>query len=522
MKTFRRMRSAISRPFGRLSLRARLSLGIVLVTAVGLVVADVIIYGEIESYLSGQVDSELQTTLNTVVDEMNSGPLRQFQFSNTTPAGTYGAFVSSSGVLRQTDPSQLASAAPVLPSWVDSPSPASGTRYITTSAKGDSSFHYRVLVRSATLSSFGQPDVPGYAVVAIPIQSLDATLSRLTAVDLLVSAIVLAVLALVGYFVVRLGMRPLGEIERTAGAIATGDLSRRVEREDDKTEVGRLGASLNEMLQQIDRAFAEQRASEDRLRQFLADASHELRTPITSIRGYSELFRRGAASRPDDLASSMRKIEDEATRMGVLVDDLLLLARLDQGRPLEQHPVDLAAIAKEAAEQAEIVAPQVRIAFDDATAPVVVIGDEERLRQVVSNLVRNASEHTPQGTAIEVSVEASDDRARLVVHDEGIGVPEPHRERIFERFYRADASRARASGGAGLGLSIVASIATAHGGRAFLEADGRRGATFVVEIPLAPIPEAKDVVVAPVSDVHELNGETSALFGEGDAVTDRK
>lgn len=521
MEMFRRMRSAVSRPFGRLSLRARLSLGIVLVTAVGLVVADVIIYGQIESYLSGQVDSELQTTLNTVVAETRLGPFRDLQFSNTTPAGTYGAFISSLGALGETPSSHLVAPAPVLPSWLKSSSPSGGARYLSTFASGDPSFHYRVLVRVATLNRYPQPPVNGYAVVAIPIQSLDATLSRLTAVDLLVSAVVLAVLALAGYFVVRIGMRPLGGIEETAEAIAAGDFSRRVERDDDRTEVGRLGASLNEMLAQIDGAFTEQRASEDRLRQFLADASHELRTPITSIRGYSELFRRGASARPADLASSMRRIEDEATRMGVLVDDLLLLARLDQGRPLEQNSVDLSVIAKEAAQQAEVVAPGLVITFR-ATAPVVVIGDEQRLRQVVTNLIRNATEHTPQGTGIDVSVEAVGGRARLVVHDEGPGVPEAHRERIFERFYRADASRARESGGAGLGLSIVASIAAAHGGRALLEADGRPGATFVVEIPLAPIPDAKDVVVAPVTDVHGLNGDSSDLLSEGDAVADRK
>lgn len=517
MQTLNRLRRAISRRLQRLSLRARLTLGIVLVTAVGLVVADVIIYGQIESYLSGQVDSELQTTLSNVINELNSGPFGQFHFSHTTPAGTYGAFVSSSGTLLQTPSSQLIAPAPVLPSWLErSPSPNS-THYFTTSANGDSAFHYRVLVRSGLF----QQTVQGYIVVAIPIRSLDATLSRLTTVDILVSAIVLAVLACVGYVVVRLGMRPLEEIEATAGAIAAGDLSKRVERDDDRTEVGRLGASLNEMLQQIDHAFSEQQASENRLRQFLADASHELRTPITSIRGYSELFRRGAASRPDDLASSMRRIEDEATRMGILVDDLLLLARLDQGRPLEQRPVDLAAIATEAAQQAEVVAPEHPVTLD-APAPAIVIGDEQRLLQVVLNLVGNAIEHTPAGTAIEISVRAADDHARLVVHDEGPGVAEAHRERIFERFYRADPSRARESGGAGLGLSIVGSIAKAHRGRAFLEDDGRPGATFVVEIPLAAIPDAKDVVVERQASERAFDGERSASLDESDAVAERK
>jgi len=279
------------------------------------------------------------------------------------------------------------------------------------------------------------------------------------------------------------GMRPLVEIERTAGAIAAGDLSRRVVDADEHTEVGRLGASLNEMLSQIEQAFAKQQASEARLRQFLADASHELRTPLTSIRGYSELFRRGAAERPKDLASAMRRIEDEAERMGVLVEDLLLLARLDQGRPLERNPVDLAAIAREVVADATVLETGRPITVE-ASSPVVVLGDEQRLRQVVANLVRNALDHTPAGTPVEVRVGVETTRAVLTVTDHGPGIAPEHLPRIFERFYRADASRARESGGMGLGLAIVASIAEAHGGSARVESEMGSGATFIVEIPL--------------------------------------
>ncbi|MGA8296344.1 MAG: ATP-binding protein [Acidimicrobiales bacterium] len=521
MKIEEQLQTAKSRRWRRLSLRARLSLGLVIVTAVGLVVADVIVYGQIESYLSGQVDSELQTTLHVVTQELGASPFRQFNFSEATPNGTFGAFVNSSGVVLQTPSNQLLSGSPVLPSWVDAAPSSNVTRYFTTPATGDSAFHYRVLAQSACLNCTLGPGQPGFAVVAVPLTSLDATLSRLTTVDIAVSAVVLAVLALIGYVVVRLGMRPLEEIERTARAIAAGDLTKRVERDDDRTEVGRLGRSLNEMLATIELAFSEQQASENRLRQFLADASHELRTPITSIRGYSELFRRGAASRPDDLASSMRRIEDEATRMGVLVDDLLLLARLDQGRPLEQNPVDLVAIAVKAAQEAEVVEPT-RTVTIEASEPVVVLGDEQRLRQVASNLIRNAIEHTPDGTAIYVSVISSNGTARLAVQDEGPGVPEQHRERIFERFYRADASRTRDSGGAGLGLSIVSSIVTAHGGRAYLDSDGGPGATFVVEIPLADVPDPKDVVVGSADQTLLEVGENSALFDESHPISDRK
>ena len=470
----------------RLSLRARLALGLVLVAAVGLVVADVIVYDEIQSYLYGQVDQELLTALAPVKAQLQfggSGPFASFSFGRDTPPGTFGAAIDALGVVKQTPTGDLLGAPPRLPkSLLSSPRTAKALHF-TTSASGNASLRYRVLAQPLPLIVNGQP-TSGYAVVAIPLRSLDDTLGRLVTIDIVVSAVILAVLAAVGYAVVRIGMRPLAEIERTAGAIAAGDLSRRVERDDDRTEVGRLGASLNEMLAKIEHAFSEQRASEERLRQFLADASHELRTPITSIRGYSELFRRGAATRPADLASSMRRIEDEATRMGVLVDDLLLLARLDQGRPLDKEVVDLSQVASEVGEDASVVDPDRPIAID-AVEPVVVLGDEMRLRQLVANLVRNAFEHTPAGPSVSIRVHAEGDKAVLTVSDRGPGIGEEHRDRIFERFYRADPSRTRASGGAGLGLSIVASIAEAHGGVARLDPSTTEGAVFIVELPLA-------------------------------------
>jgi two-component system OmpR family sensor kinase len=300
-----------------------------------------------------------------------------------------------------------------------------------------------------------------------------------------VSAVVLGGLALVSAWVVRLGLRPLGEIGETAEAIAAGDLSRRVERAEPDTEVGRLGMALNAMLGQIEDAFSRRAASEERLRRFVADASHELRTPLTSIRGYAELFRQGASERPEDLANAMRRIEEEATRMGVLVEDLLLLARLDQGRPLEQVPVDLLRLAADAVADARAVSPErtITLTGDD---PVVVTGDEARLRQVAANLLANAAVHTPPGTPVHVRVMAEDGRARLDVRDEGPGLPPGVGDQVFERFFRADAARSRATGGSGLGLSIVAAVAEAHGGRARLESAPGPGAWFVVELPLAP------------------------------------
>jgi two-component system OmpR family sensor kinase len=475
--------SVIAGRWHRLSLRARLSVGLVLVVGIGLVVADVVIYREVQSYLTGQVDSELQTALPTVVGQLRNGGGSfnpNFDFGPDTPAGTCGALITPSGILVETPSSSLEGPPPELPASLLTPAPSSMDRYFSVGTAKDPSFRYRVLAQPAIING-----TPGYAVVAIPLTALDNTLGQLVTIDLVVSAALLVVLAVLVLVVVRVGMRPLVEIERTAGAIAAGDMSRRVVPTDEHTEIGRLGASLNEMLAQIEQAFANQQASEQRLRQFLADASHELRTPLTSIRGYSELFRRGAADRPEDLSSAMRRIEDEATRMGALVDDLLLLARLDQGRPLERVPVDLAEVAREVTADAAVVDPGRPITLE-ASSPIVVLGDEQRLRQAVANLVRNALDHTPPGTPIEVAVRIEGPRAVLTVTDHGPGIAPEHLARIFERFYRADPSRTRESGGMGLGLAIVSSIAEAHDGSARVENNVASGATFVFELPAVP------------------------------------
>jgi two-component system OmpR family sensor kinase len=294
-------------------------------------------------------------------------------------------------------------------------------------------------------------------------------------VEILVTAIVLAALAASALWIIRVSLRPLRRIEETAEAITAGDLSRRVEQADPQTEVGRVGAALNTMLDRIE-------ASDRRLRRFVADASHELRTPLAAVRAYAELFDRGAASRPDDLERSMSGITRESERMSLLVDDLLLLARLDEGRPLERKPVDLAQLVGEAVDAARVVEPDRPIEL--SVEPATVIGDEARLRQVLDNLLANARAHTPAGTPVSVELRRVDGWAELTVADHGAGLTEEQAERVFERFYRADTSRARASGGAGLGLSIVAAVTEAHGGTAAARPTPGGGATFVVTLPL--------------------------------------
>jgi two-component system OmpR family sensor kinase len=274
----------------------------------------------------------------------------------------------------------------------------------------------------------------------------------------------------------------------TAGAIAGGDLTRRIRRADDHSEVGRLGAALNGMLSQIEAAFRERTSSESRLRRFVADASHELRTPLTSIRGYAELLRKGAFDGEDDRRRAAERIEGEAARMTLLVDDLLLLARLDQGRPLAREPVDLARVVAVAVDAVRITAADRPVTLERG-GPVVVQGDAARLRQIVDNLLHNAVVHTPAGTAVQVSVQRVGPDAVVRVADEGPGLDPEQAAQVFDRFYRG--SEARTGEGTGLGLSIVAALAEAHGGRATVESTPGEGALFRVEIPAddAPPPD---------------------------------
>jgi len=345
----------------------------------------------------------------------------------------------------------------------------------------------------------------------------EKVIGRLVWIEVIVGLIVLAVLGAAGYVLVRNSLRPLSEVEATARAIAAGDLSRRVPEGDDRTEVGRLSTSLNGMLSRIETAFRAQQASEEqargsenRMRRFVADASHELRTPLTSIRGFAELYRQGAVRSDEDVRRLMERIEAEGARMGLLVEDLLLLARLDQQRPLIFAPVDLAGIAGDAVHDATAVQPDRPIALhlDESLTDVPVVrGDEGRLRQVVGNLVTNALTHTPAGTRITVTVaEAPDDAGVLLlrVADEGPGMDPADAERAFERFYRADTSRTRAAGGTGLGLAIVSSLVAAHGGSVGLDTAPGKSTVVTVRLPRSGPPEPPPVPHADGADAEAL------------------
>jgi len=480
-----------------MTLRARLVAGLIVVSAAGLLLLGGITYAEQRSFLLERVDDQARAApgaVGRVLEEKGinvpgyghaepergpggrrgGGPPRD---SFNLPPGTYGERRDASGkslggvVLGFED--------------VDLPKPVIPRdlpvgRLRTVGSEGDSGLRYRVLAEKT-------PGQPGTTVVAVPLSDVDGTLDRLLLVESVVIGGVLLVLGGLGLVLVRIGLRPLDRMGETARAIAAGDLGRRVSPATQRTEVGRLGLALNAMLDRLERAFAQREASEERLRRFIADASHELRTPLSSIRGYAELYRMGAASSPEDLEKAMARIEDEAARMGVLVEDLLILARLDEVRDAQRAPVDLAVLAADAAADARATDPSreldVRDEGDEGDG--VVLGDEHQLRQVLANLLRNALVHTPAGTPVEIAVRAGDTEVEVEVRDHGPGLPGDDPDALFDRFWRAEGGRVRGQAGAGLGLAIVAGIVGAHGGRVHAANAPDGGARFTVVLPAA-------------------------------------
>jgi two-component system OmpR family sensor kinase len=488
------------------SLRTRVLVSVLVLAAAGLVALAAVTYAEQRSFLQGRVDQEVkgagpalsQALENAGVRAPGASPAagaggagspypaaqpagarapaspRQTPPGGapTLPPGTYGQRRTSSGAVLghhfftygQTSPS-----APRIPAHVPL------DRLFTVGSLGSSGLRYRVYATR-------DPRDSDLTLAAVPLGEAEQTLSRLLLVEGLVIAGVLLALGLSAFFVVRLGLRPLDRMEMTAGEIAAGELSRRVSPATERTEVGRLGLALNAMLDRLEQAFAARTASEERLRGFLADASHELRTPLASIRGYAELFRMGATEDRAGTELAMRRIEEESTRMGVLVEDLLTLARLDQTPQLTRAEVDLATLARDAVEDARATAPDRTIELQ-ADGQMLVCGDPHQLRQVLANLTRNALVHTPAGTPIEVSLEQARETVTITVRDHGAGLPEDATESLFERFWRAEAGRERGRAGAGLGLAIAHGVVEAHHGQISARNAPGGGAAFVVCLP---------------------------------------
>ena len=479
-----------------MSLRSRLLAGVLVMTAVGLLAAGGGTYLALRSFLLGRVDQQLMATRAAVGRALRQSDTNTIDTTTLDGIAPPVAFVevrdTAGRVVAVHQPSSLSGStpAPRLPSVlhpppaarVGLPSREQALRFDVPSVSGTGS--YRVLASSLPASA-------GVLIVAVSLDDVNATLHRLLELELLIAVGLLAVLAVATFWLLRRGLRPLERISRIAGGIAQGDLDVRVSPADEGSEIGRLGLALNGMLERLEDAFARRDRSEAQLRRFVSSASHELRTPLTSIRGYAALLRRGAKDRPEDLDKSVSRIESEATRMAGLIDDLLLLARLDEQRPLARSNADLALIARDAVDDARARDPRRPITID-AVAPVVVCGDEPRLRQIVANLLENAQVHTPAGVTVRVEVAVRDGMAVLAVIDSGPGIDPEQLPHVFERFYRGTApgggDAASRTEGSGLGLAIVKTIAEAHGGDATVSSRPGEGARFEILLPLSSHP----------------------------------
>jgi two-component system OmpR family sensor kinase len=472
---------------GRIPLRIRLVASVVVLAALALFTTGFAASAALQRHLVARVDAQLEMFADQArhgaVQVPRDPPSRDRQLPSAFFVAVKDA--DGQGPARIDSPLHDDQGVPALPPMTNAEVARRDGRPFTVPSMGHGGHEWRVLATPV-------PGTTGSVIVGLSLDEVQNTVAQLRAIITVVSVAVLVLMAVLGYLAVRSSLRPLAEVEDTAEAIAAGDLTRRVPEGDPRTEVGRLARSFNAMLRQIESAFrareaseAGARRSEERMRQFVADASHELRTPLASIRGFAELYRQGAVPEPADVERVMRRIEDESVRMGVLVEDLLLLARVDERRPLEHAPVDLLAIATDAVHDARALAPDRRIDLDllSSEEPPVVLGDDSRLRQVVANLVNNAFTHTPADTAVRIRVGVDGEWAVLEVADDGPGLAPGQASRVFERFYRADPSRTRSSGGTGLGLSIVAALVAAHGGTAEVTTAPGRGATFRVRLP---------------------------------------
>ena len=516
----------------RMPLRVKLISAVLALVAVALAVVSVVSVSVLRGYLLDQADQQLAAYARSIAVHHGTNLCVA---KLAAPTGYWSEVLDRNHNAVRCPPGFPAVPAPVIPAnaaWLTDHDDQPVT--MPASSGGGS---WRVMTEQVIYYPQGVngPGEVATLVVARQLSDVYQTSNKLTAVDLAVGGITIVILAGVGIAVVRASLRPLTEIEQTAGAIAGGQLSLRVPDRDPRTEVGSLARSLNTMLSQIENAFraraaseASARQSEERMRRFVADASHELRTPLTSIRGYAEYYRQRARAADEsergqgpgenqdtgldhaELDQLMGRVEEAAARMGVLVEDLLLLARLDQQRPLDRHPVDLLALAAEAVQDAKVIAPDRNIDLTVGPGPAfLVLGDEVRLRQIIGNLMSNALTHTPQGTPVEVRVSSGSlapqdgtgpptaDAAVLEVADHGPGLTPEQAERVFERFYRADAARGTSRGGTGLGLAIVSALTAAHGGTASVRTAPGEGATFEITLPLAPEATGSDDLTQP-------------------------
>lgn len=495
-----------------LSLRWRLVLGLMAVVAIGLGAAEIATYYSVRSFMLARVDEQVEAARGPATARLLDERFRDLQGIVVQGGGIRNAGAGSGSELPQTTdirggapprgaPQNFQASIPPgtyaevryngdtedratsfgfdqtypIPDLPDDASLGKSDQRLFTVSAVESSQHFRV-------SATALPNGVGTLLVAVPMTEYDKTMERLQLVGLIATVGVLGGLGAVAFWLVKLGLRPLDEFAATAASVAAGDMTQRMPVASRNTEIGRLGLAMNEMLDDLHDSFRRRDRSEQQLRRFLADASHELRTPLTSIRGYAELFGRGASTRPEDLAKVMGRITQQSERMSLIVDDLLLLARLDQDRPLASEPVDLEGIARDVVEVARDREPARKIAFS-SQGEAQLTGDPDRIYQVVNNLVSNALLHTPEDAAVEVALTGADAGVTLEVRDTGPGIAPEDQEHLFEPFYRSSAGRARKDGGSGLGLAIVRAIVEAHRGTVSVANREPHGAAFTVRLP---------------------------------------
>jgi two-component system OmpR family sensor kinase len=474
------------------SLRSRLLLATLVVVAIGIGISDFVAHASLKNYLIKQVDTQLTGVANGSVgrlnragiepnaneDDANGSPFRIVRPLRGVPTETLVTLLDSNGNELGRLGGDISNSSQTMRFNGFTAAKVAATKGLPFTVKGvkdggDTRAIAQVL-----------PTGLGSIVVAVSLAGVDRTLHEMTWLFLLISLIILVLIAFLSRFIIRISLRPLSEVEGTAAAIAAGDLSARLPDNNPKTEVGKLTRSLNTMLSRIEESFAVRVASESKLRQFVADASHELRTPLTAIRGFAELHRQGAVEGVEKTKELIGRIEKESIRMGSLVEDLLLLARMDEARPVSMEPVDLTHVLEECIASASAAGPDHPITAD-IEPDIFVLGDNKRIHQAIANLLANARTHTPLGTKITVRAKSGKDDTRVSVSDEGPGLSPADQKKIFERFFRADPSRQRSSGeGSGLGLSIVDAIMKLHGGSVSVESELGRGATFTLIFPI--------------------------------------
>jgi two-component system OmpR family sensor kinase len=487
-------------PFSNWSLLNRLTLGVVLLSSMGFVASDIAAQTLLRSYLTQQMDAELISVSGGslprvdragIAHEANEGEVEKGHEGDNqkaaavapaplqrVPTSTSVTLIGPAGVVLGQIGGDLNSIeiSTYLKGITAEKVSEYGDRPFTIEAPGSD---FRVIARAL-------PSGLGTFVVAQTFEYIDSTLRRLQGLFILIGLAMIFFIALASRKVIKVGLRPLATVEATAERIAEGDLTARLPDVKPNTEVGRLVNTLNTMLAKIEESFAARVESESKLRRFVADASHELRTPITAIRGFAELHRQGAVTGEENTKELIGRIEGESKRMGSLVEDLLLLARLDQSREMKTEPVNLSKLVADVVASARAAGPNHKVNFDEPVEEIYALGDNDRIHQVVANLLANSRTHTPSGTTIDVSIVQSEDGVRIRIADNGPGLSKQDQERIFERFYRADSSRVRQDGeGTGLGLSIVDAVMRAHAGQVSVESELGKGAAFTLFFPLS-------------------------------------